>query len=522
MGDGGRDEGGDVPAVAGDVLDEGGGDVRVYGRSRQEDRLGRPQVAVEQCHGQFSVQVTAVAQALDDGVRAAPAAVVGQEPGNDVHLDAGQVGGGLLGQAEAFVDVEQVAPGLGGVVGDPDDDDVEERGRAGGDVDVPQGEGIEASGVDGQAHTVTLLAGPAAVRDARRTTLACTPTRRPGFLGRRCYILLVSTRVTLSDVAEAVGVSAQTVSRVLNNHPSVRPETRQKVLAAVQALGYEPNLAARSLASGSSGAVGILLTAGLSHGMASIFSAIARAVRERGDTFVLATADGHAPESVKEALAHLHGHRVTTVVVLAQRADVLAVLSSQRDRGPVVAIISGQHEFSELSTVSIDQALGARLATEHLLAQGRSRLLHVTGDLSWQDASERLAAYESVCAQAGVPGRWVGTDAWTGEAGAKVARRLLDSGLPDAVFAANDDIALGLCHELLAAGVRIPDDVAVVGFDDIPLARWATPSLSSVIQDFDALGQASLRLSDELVEGAPAHSICLKPQLVVRASTTKA
>ena len=133
--------------------------------------------------------------------------------------------------------VEQMASGLGGVVGDSDDDDVEERGRAGGDVDVPQGEGIEASGVDGQAHTVTLLAGPAAVRDARRTALASTPTRRPGILGRRCYISLVSTRVTLSDVAEAVGVSAQTVSRVLNNHPSVRPETRQKLLAAVQALG---------------------------------------------------------------------------------------------------------------------------------------------------------------------------------------------------------------------------------------------------------------------------------------------
>jgi len=270
--------------------------------------------------------------------------------------------------------------------------------------------------------------------------------------------------VTLSDVAEAVGVSAQTVSRVLNNHPSVRPETRQKVLAAVQALGYEPNLAARLLASGSSGAVGILLTAGLSHGMASTFSAIARAVRERGDTFVLATAEGGDPESVRQALAHLHGHRVATIVVLAQRADVLTILSSQRHRGPIVAIISGQHEFSELATVSIDQALGARLATEHLLDQGRNRLLHVTGDLSWQDASERLAAYQSACAQAGVPGRWVGTDAWTGEAGAKVARRLLDSGLPDAVFAANDDIALGLCHELLAAGVRIPDDAADGGF----------------------------------------------------------
>ncbi|OLO93328.1 transcriptional regulator [Actinomyces naeslundii] len=329
----------------------------------------------------------------------------------------------------------------------------------------------------------------------------------------------MSTRVTLSDVADAVGVSPQTVSRVLNNHPSVRPETRQKVLAAVRALGYEPNLAARSLASGSSGAVGILLTAGLSHGMASTFSAIARAVRERGGTFVLATADGSDSKSVRQALAHLHGYRVAATVVLAQRADVLAVLSSQRRPGPIVAIISGQYDFSTLSTVSINQALGARLATEHLLAQGRTRPLHVTGDLTWQDASERLAAYQSVCAEAGLPGRWVGTDDWTGEAGARVARRLLDSGLPDAIFAGNDDIALGLCHELLAAGVRIPDDVAVIGFDDIPLARWATPSLSSITQDFDALGRAALSLSDELVEGGTPRSVTLTPQLVVRGST---
>ena len=120
-----------------------------------------------------------------------------------------------------------------------------------------------------------------------------------------------------------------------------------------------------------------------------------------------------------------------------------------------------------------------------------------------------------------MPARWVGTDAWTGEAGARVARRLLENGLPDAIFAGNDDIALGLCHELLAAGVRIPDDVAVIGFDDIPLARWATPSLSSITQDFDALGRASLSLSDELVGGEPPHSVSLEPRLVVRSSTAK-
>ena len=320
-------------------------------------------------------------------------------------------------------------------------------------------------------------------------------------------------------MADAVGVSPQTVSRVLNHHPSVRPETRQKVLAAVQALGYEPNLAARLLASGSSGAVGILLTAGLSHGMASTFSAIARAVRERGDTFVLATADGDAPESVKEALAHLHGHRVAAIVVLAQRADVLAILSSQRHRGPVIAIISGQHEFSTLSTVSINQALGARLATEHLLAQGRTRPLHVTGDLTWQDASERLAAYQSTCSEAGIPGRWVGTDSWTGEAGAKVARRLLESGLPDAIFAGNDDIALGLCHELLAAGVRIPDDVAVIGFDDIPLADLLDPALTVVRQDPRRMGRLAAERLFRRLEGPLAPERLVVPtELVVRGS----
>ncbi|WP_103064194.1 LacI family DNA-binding transcriptional regulator [Actinomyces qiguomingii] len=325
--------------------------------------------------------------------------------------------------------------------------------------------------------------------------------------------------VTLSDVATAAGVSSQTVSRVLNNHPSVRPGTRQRVMAAVTALGYEPNLAARSLASGSSGAVGILLAASLSHGMSEVFAALARAVREHGSEFILATADGTDPASVTAALAHLRGYRVDSIVVLAQRADVLAVLSTQRDQDRIIVVISGQHAFASLRTVGIDQALGERLATQHVLDQGRRRLLHITGDLAWQDATERLSAYQAVCAEAGVPGRWIGTDAWTGETGARVARRLLESGLPDAILAANDDIALGVCHELLAAGVRVPEDVAVVGFDDIPQARWSTPSLSTVIQDFDMLGRQALALTAEALDGGSAESMTLTPELVVRDSS---
>lgn len=329
----------------------------------------------------------------------------------------------------------------------------------------------------------------------------------------------MTSRATLSDVAAAVGVSSQTVSRVLNNHPSVRPTTRARVMAAVEALGYEPNLAARSLASGSSGAVGILLTAGLTHGMATTFAALARATRERGHDFVLATADGADATSVNTALAHLRGYRVDSIVVLAQRPSVLAVLAAQRHRGNVVAVISGEHAMSSLSTVSIDQALGARMATEHVLSTGRRRLLHVTGDLGWQDASERLAAYQAVCAQAGVPDRWVATDAWTGDAGAEVARRLLETGLPEAIVAGNDDIALGIAHELRNAGVRVPDDVALVGFDDIPQARWGCPPLTTVAQDFDLLGREALAAANALMDdGAPTHLV-IPPQLVVREST---
>ncbi|WP_196717652.1 LacI family DNA-binding transcriptional regulator [Actinomyces trachealis] len=327
------------------------------------------------------------------------------------------------------------------------------------------------------------------------------------------------SRVTLADVAASAAVSAQTVSRVLNNHPSVRPETRRRVLNAVKVLGYEPNLAARSLASGSSGAVGILLTTDLSHGMTATFAALARAVREQGGQFVLATADSARRSSINAALAHLRGYRVKATVVLTQRSNVLPVLASQRDPGPVVTVIAGQHNSEVFPTVSINQVAGARLATCHLLDSGRRRLLHVSGDLSWQDASERLTAYQDACVQAGVPDRWLSTGSWTSEGGARVARHLLEDGLPEGIFAGNDDIALGICHELLAAGVRIPDDVAVVGFDDIPQARWATPSLSSVFQDFDALGRTALAAALRLVEDRqPRHEV-LTPQLVVRASS---
>ena len=153
----------------------------VGGRRRQEDRLGRPQVPVEQRHGQLGVQVAAVAQPLDDGARATLAAVVGQEPGDEVHLDAGKVGGGGPDQGQALLDIEQVTPGLGGVVGNPDDDDVDGRVavRDARRVGLFQGR-YGPSGEPPRLPTFALCSS-ASLPDP-------TVRRRPGALHRRCYI----------------------------------------------------------------------------------------------------------------------------------------------------------------------------------------------------------------------------------------------------------------------------------------------------------------------------------------------
>jgi len=207
--------------------------------------------------------------------------------------------------------------------------------------------------------------------------------------------------VVMSDVAREAGVSQQTVSRVLHDHPSVRPETRARVNAAIERLGYRPNLAARLLAAGRSRTVGVLLTSQLSHGTAAIFAAIADSARQEGYQLVVVSARDDSSVSVAMALDELAGYRVEVSIILARRIAALDELGAKPASRPRI-LVAGQGGIAGVTTVAIDQTSGAIAATEHLLRTGRRRLVHVAGDLSNVDAVARRDAFVRTCADAGV------------------------------------------------------------------------------------------------------------------------
>ncbi len=333
-------------------------------------------------------------------------------------------------------------------------------------------------------------------------------------------------RVLMRDVANAAGVSSQTVSRVLNRRSSVRPATRDRVMAAVNALGYQPDLAARSLAVGHTPEFGVLLTERLDHGLASCLAAIVVCAQEAGLGLVLAAVPQRDPAGLAEAMAAFHGHRVQSLIVLGQGYDPLpAPLPGMVG---VVLVQDGPDNGRESSTaprngpctVGVDQQAGATVATRHLLDKGRRNIVHLAGDLTWRDAVKRREAFLAATTAADVKSHVVDTHGWSARHGYQAAQRMLFDGAPDAVFAANDEIAIGCARALDQAGLRLPEDVALVGFDDIPLAEYTTPSLTTVCQDFDLLGKEAVAQIRRIMTGEKSQKVTITPKLIVRESST--
>lgn len=324
--------------------------------------------------------------------------------------------------------------------------------------------------------------------------------------------------IVMNDVAQLAGVSIQTVSRVLNEHPSVRPQTRARVLEAIARLDYRPNLAARSLAAGRNRSVGVLLTSALGHGSAMTFAALAEAAGTAGYHLVLATASEDDPSSIRAALDQVDDHRVLATVVLTRGGDIPAP-ASRRATAQRVLLTAARHDAG-VCTVSTDHVGGARAATTHLIESGRSRLVHVAGDLSFQDAALRRSAFSETCAAYGVRGRVEKAAGWTPDEGYRVGRALL-SDLPDGVFAANDELAIGIARAFAEAGVRVPEDVGLVGFDDIPVARFLAPALTTVVQDFAALGRFAIEQVARIERDEEPVDVLVPARLVVRESSAR-
>ncbi len=320
---------------------------------------------------------------------------------------------------------------------------------------------------------------------------------------------------TIFDVAAAAGVSHQTVSRVLNGDEKVRQHNRERVLEAVAALDYRPHAAARALARRRSGVLGVLRSDAELFGPVSIARAFTAEAASAGYT-VASLAVASEADAVGAAVEALLLQQVQAIVLVSP-SDPLA--DAVRRLVPnAVPVLSTAGRGRGAGAASLDQHAGGALATEHLIRSGRRRIGHLAGPVEWWDAREREAGWASALATAGLePGPVVAGD-WSAASGASAASAFAEAGC-DAVFSANDTMAIGLLHALSALDLAVPGDVAVVGHDDIPEARFLIPALTSVRQDHAALGARLMGAVAALLDDAPTpDALAPAPELLERAS----
>ncbi len=324
---------------------------------------------------------------------------------------------------------------------------------------------------------------------------------------------------SMRDVAALAGVSHQTVSRVINGHPSIRDSTRQRVQEAMLQLHYRPNRAARALVTARSRTIGVLSnSAAALYGPVSSINAIQDAGRAAGYSVAVAQLPDLTGASIAAGLDHLLAQSVEGIVVIAPQDVVIEQLQSVRLDVPYVTLQGGPSALERELTV--DQVAGARAATQHLVSLGHRRIVHLSGPLEWFEAQARVHGYRQELAEAGLDPEPVPEGDWTAESGYRLGLDVLRDPGVTAVFASNDQMALGLYHAAYERGRRLPHDLSVVGFDDIPEAAHFWPPLTTVLQDFTDLGRRSVEsLVAEIEGGQELTAVSLLPDLVVRSST---
>ena len=326
--------------------------------------------------------------------------------------------------------------------------------------------------------------------------------------------------VTLRDVARHAGVSHQTVSRVINENDHVNPETRDRVMQAIAELGYRPNAIARSMAQGRSYKLACLSPNLTDFTFAAIIEGAEREARQHG-YFLL-------PSSVQdvstfEALAEelVSSHRVEGLMVIYPYMDER--YCHLPENSPVVFV--GAHPRSQqVNSVSLDSEYAARLATQHLVDLGHKKIAMVTGPMNEDSVHERLSGFKTVMVQNGTPPDpdLIHEGDWAASSGVDAVQDFLDTGKKfTAIFAQNDRMAIGVLSALRHKGIRVPEDVSVVGFDDMPLASYFDPPLTTIRQDFTAIGEQAVHVLMNKIEkpGTPLENRVLSAELIVRGST---
>ncbi|HEX6060145.1 MAG TPA: LacI family DNA-binding transcriptional regulator [Gemmatimonadaceae bacterium] len=328
------------------------------------------------------------------------------------------------------------------------------------------------------------------------------------------------SRVTIRDVARRAGVSVATVSRVYTGRGPVHESTRTRVVAAARELRYTPDAAARSLITRRTETLGVLLPDLYGEFFSELIRGVDRTARQH-DYHLLVSGCHAGPGELGGALRAMRGS-VDGLVVLWPELDVGGLTADLPEHLPVVLLSAAGHTAYE--SIAVDNYGGARAIVEHLLARGHRRIATIAGAERNGEARERLRGYRDALRGAGIRPRadWEVIGHFTEDGGHAAAQRLLAlAERPGAIFAANDSMAIGAMSALADAGLRIPDDVAVAGFDDVPIARYTSPPLSTVHVPIQELGARAVdRLLHTIAGGnrQPRSHETLATTLVVRGS----
>jgi DNA-binding LacI/PurR family transcriptional regulator len=326
-------------------------------------------------------------------------------------------------------------------------------------------------------------------------------------------------RVRMRDVARLAGVSHQTVSRVLNDHPKVARETRERVAEAIRQLDYRPSSSARALTTGRSRTLGVIMFGVTDYGPAVTLQSISQAAESAGyflNTVVLRALDRR---TIVHAIDRLTGQGVDGLITIAPQTSLGRALQGMPHRVPMIALDDSLDV--SVPVVAPDEFGGASKAVEYLLQLGHRTVWHVAGPQDWIAAQERLRGWRETLSGAGAPVHQPASGDWSAASGYQAGQVLARDPKVTAIFAANDQMAQGALLALHEAGRRIPEDVSVVGFDGTPDSAYLVPPLTSVRPDFAEAGRRCLALMLDLLESGPgprARTI-VPTDLVVRSSS---
>lgn len=331
---------------------------------------------------------------------------------------------------------------------------------------------------------------------------------------------MVKSRVTLHDVAALAGVSHQTVSRVINNSTAVRPETRGKVEAAINELGYRPNIIARSMVSGKTRTLGCISPDLTNYVFAQIIESAQMEANRQG--FFILTASAPTPKEFKPLLDELLNRWVDGFMILNPKDDDRhALLEPLHKKNIPVVFIKNSDDEEQVPFVVCNDKKGGYLAAKHLIELGHTKIATVLGPRNEECTNDRLDGFHQALEEAGVsPDIDLQIDGnWTAGSGFQAAAKLLNTNKEfTAVFTHNDRMAAGLIRGLREAGYRVPEDFSVIGYDDIPMAAFFDPPLTTIQQPLEQFGKQAARIIIEAIDTPKKdhEQVWLSPRLIER------